>query len=186
MTSTWRWSGAHRFEHEAQPEHVAEGGHETRPQQAELEAEDRTRDDADREQREHHLRPAPRERAEERVAGAQVAPLCEQNHRRKRDAEADERDVHRERERLHLPSLEQVVLVDWREHAEIPWMNLSKRVPCQRRAAFPTCLPRGATRSPRGRGFRRRERNGRGVWGYCRAVGTRADMSTRFRPSSRR
>src|SRR2546425_7390530 len=70
MTSTWRWSGAHRFEHEAQPEHVAEGGHETRPLQAELEAEDRTRDDADREQREHHLRPAPRERAEERVAGA--------------------------------------------------------------------------------------------------------------------
>src|SRR5207245_3991146 len=49
MTSTWRWSGAHRFEHEAQPEHVAEGGHETRPQQAKLEAEDRTRDDAESE-----------------------------------------------------------------------------------------------------------------------------------------
>ena len=103
------------LEHEAQPEHVAEGGHETRPQQAELEAEDRTRDDADREQREHHLRPAPRDRAEERVPGTQVAPLHEQDHRRKRDAKADQGDVHRERERLHLPSLEQVVLLDRRE-----------------------------------------------------------------------
>ena len=36
----------------------------------------------DGEQRDHHPRPAPRERAVERVAGAQVEPLDEQHHRR--------------------------------------------------------------------------------------------------------
>lgn len=35
----------------------------------------------------------------------------------KGDPEADERDVHRKRERLHLPRLEQVLLVDGSERS---------------------------------------------------------------------
>ena len=66
----------------------------------------------DGEQRDHHLRPAPRERPVERVAGAEVERLDEEHERREGDPEADERDVHGERQRLHLPRLEQVVLVD--------------------------------------------------------------------------
>ena len=100
------------LEGEAEPEHVPERGHEARPQQAELEAEDRARDHAEREEREHHLRPAAGEHAEQGIAGPQVAPLREQDHRGERDPEADERDVHRQRERLHLARLEQVMLVD--------------------------------------------------------------------------
>src|ERR1700694_1628454 len=42
-------------------------------------------------------------------------PLREQHHRWKRDPERDQRDVHRERQRLHLPRLEQILLVDRRE-----------------------------------------------------------------------
>ncbi len=47
-----------------------------RPQQPHLEAEDRAGDHADGEQRGHDPRPAPRERAVELVAGAQVQPLA--------------------------------------------------------------------------------------------------------------
>ena len=68
--------------------------------------------DADGEQRDHHPRPAPGERAVERVARAQMQPLGEQHHRRERDPEADQRDVHGERQRLHLARLVQVVLRD--------------------------------------------------------------------------
>ena len=50
------------LEGEAEPEDLAEGGHEVRPQQAELEAEDRAGDDADGEEGQHHLRPALGER----------------------------------------------------------------------------------------------------------------------------
>src|SRR5439155_24420797 len=82
------------FEREAQPEDAAEGGHEAGPQQAELEAEDGAGDHADREERDHGLRPAPGERAEEWVAGLQISPLREQDHRRECDPEADERDVY--------------------------------------------------------------------------------------------
>ena len=84
---------------------------EGRPEQAHLEAEDRPGDDADGEQRHHHLRPAPRQRPVELIARAQIEPLDEQHQRRECDPEADERDVHRERQRLHLPRLQQVVLV---------------------------------------------------------------------------
>ena len=52
----------------AEPEHGAEPRHELRPQDAELEAQDRARHDAGREQRRHHLRPAPRERQVDLVA----------------------------------------------------------------------------------------------------------------------
>ena len=63
----------------------------------------------------HHPRPAPRERPVELVARAQVEPLDEQHHRRERDPEADERDVHGERERLHLARLREVFLLRRRE-----------------------------------------------------------------------
>jgi hypothetical protein len=49
-----------------------------------------------------------------------VHPLGEQDHRREGDAEAHERDVHGERQRLHLARLEQVLLLHGcqrREHA---------------------------------------------------------------------
>ena len=50
--------------------------------------------------------------AVQRVAGAQVQPLDEQHHRRERDPEADQRDVHGERQRLHLARLGEVLLLD--------------------------------------------------------------------------
>ena len=100
------------LEREAEPEDVAEAGHEPGPQQTHLEAEDRPRHDARGEQRDHHLRPAARQRPVERIARAQVERLDEEHHRRKGDPEADERDVDRERERLHLARLPQVVLLN--------------------------------------------------------------------------
>src|SRR5690606_31998115 len=51
----------------------------------------------------------------ERVAGADVEAFHVEDHRGEGDAEAHERDVHGERERLHLPGLEQVRLVDTRK-----------------------------------------------------------------------
>jgi hypothetical protein len=97
---------------EGQPEDVAERRHEVRPQQAQLEGQDRPRDDADGEQRHHHLRPALGQRAVKLVAGAYVERLDEHHHARERDPEADQRDVHGERQRLHLAGLEQVGLLD--------------------------------------------------------------------------
>src|SRR5918996_5221766 len=55
-----------------------------------------------------------RESASSSAAAAE--PLHPQNERRERDAEAHERDVHRERQRLHLPRLEQVLLLHGTEH----------------------------------------------------------------------
>jgi hypothetical protein len=69
-------------------------------------------DDAHGEQREHDPRPAPGERAVERVAGSQVPVFGDENQNRERDAEAHQRDVRGERECLHLPRFEQVVLID--------------------------------------------------------------------------
>ena len=68
--------------------------------------QDRAGHDADREQHHRHLRPALGERLVGRVAGAQVEPLDEQEHRRERDPEAHDRDVHGQRQRLHLARLE--------------------------------------------------------------------------------
>ena len=54
-------------------------------------------------------------RASVRYSGSPVRmpqPLGEEHHRRKRDPEADQRDVHRERQRLHLAGLQQIALVD--------------------------------------------------------------------------
>ena len=59
---------------------------------------------------EHDLRPALREIAVGALAGPQPQPLDEQHHRRERDAEAHEGDVHGERHRLHLARREHVVL----------------------------------------------------------------------------
>src|SRR3954463_10053227 len=53
-----------------------------------------------------------RDRPMQRVAGALSPPLHEQHHHREGDAEAHQRDVNREREGLHLPRLEQVILRD--------------------------------------------------------------------------
>ena len=100
------------LEREAEAEHLAEGGHEIRPQEAELEAQDCAGDDADCEQGEHHLRPALGDRPVERVAGSQPEALEQEHEGGEGDAEADDRDVDGERERLHLPRLEKVVLVD--------------------------------------------------------------------------
>ena len=49
---------------------------------------------------------------QQRVAAAAAEPLEAEHQRRERHAEADERDVDRERQRLHLPRLEQVLLLD--------------------------------------------------------------------------
>jgi hypothetical protein len=46
---------------------------------------------------------------------AQVAPLGVQNDRAQRDPEADEGNVHRERQRLHLARLQQIGLLDGSE-----------------------------------------------------------------------
>jgi hypothetical protein len=87
---------AEAFQREAEAEHIPEILHPHWPQQPQLEGQDRAGDDAHREQREHDPRPAFRERAVERVAGAQVAVLGEQDEHRERDAEAHQRDVHRQ------------------------------------------------------------------------------------------
>jgi hypothetical protein len=99
------------LQREAEPEDVPEVLGPHRPQQAQLEGQDRAGDHAHREQREHDLRPAPRQRPVQGVAGAQVAVLGEQHEHRERNAERYEGDVHGERERLQLPCLEQIVLV---------------------------------------------------------------------------
>ena len=103
------------LDREAQPEHRPERGHEVGPQQAHLEAEDRAGDDPDREQRDHHLAPPLGERQVQLVASAQVQPLDEDHHRRERDPEAHQRDVHDERQGLHLSRLRQVLLVHRRQ-----------------------------------------------------------------------
>ena len=100
------------LDREAETEDAAEAGREGGPQETHLETEDRPRHDSGRKQGRHHLRPALRQRPVELVAGAQVEPLEEQHQCREGDPEADERDVHREGERLHLPRLQQVVLID--------------------------------------------------------------------------
>jgi hypothetical protein len=99
------------LQREAEPEHVAEVLHPHWPQQSELERQDRAGDDAHREEGEHDPRPAPGERAVERVAGVQVAVFGDEDKNWERDAEADKRYVHGQREGLHLSRFEQVVLV---------------------------------------------------------------------------
>ena len=54
------------------------------------------------------LRPALGERLVGDVAGPQVEALDEEDHRRERDAEADDRDVHGQRQRLHPAREERV------------------------------------------------------------------------------
>ena len=86
-----------------------------RPEQAHLERQDRAGHHADREQRDQHPAPPPGQRQVHVAAGAQRRPLAEQDQHRERHPEADQRDVHGERERLHLPGLVEVVLVDRRQ-----------------------------------------------------------------------
>ena len=104
-----------RLEREPEAEDVTERRHETGPEKAELEAEDRPRDDADGEQGEHHFGPALRDGAVDGIAGPEPERLHEDDKGGKGHPEAHEWDVHGERERLHLPGLEQVFLVDGSE-----------------------------------------------------------------------
>src|SRR5262249_28449543 len=60
-------------------------------------------------------RPPLRQGSVQLVPGAQVAPLAEEDKRRESEAEANQRDVNRQRQRLHLARLEQVLLIDRRE-----------------------------------------------------------------------
>jgi hypothetical protein len=111
------------------PEDAPERGGERGPQQAHLEAEDRAGDHPDGEQRDHDPRPAARDRAVGLVAGALVQPLHEQHHRREGDAEAHERDVHGEGQRLHLARFEQVLLLEPAEAPpRSPWRHCP--IPC--------------------------------------------------------
>ena len=114
------------LEREAEAEHVPEVLHPHRPQQPEFERQDRAGDDAHGEQREHDPRPAPGERAVELVAGSQVPVFGDEDENGERDAETHQRDVHGERERLHLPRLEQVVLVH--AHRDLPYAGLLRAV----------------------------------------------------------
>ena len=125
------------LERERQAEDVAVGGHELRPQQPELEREDRPRHDADREQGDHRLRPAAGEREQQRVAAAAAEPLHPQDERRERDAEAHERDVDRERQRLHLPRLEQILLLNGPERLRDLRQHPTRVLPSPR----PQCTP---------------------------------------------
>ena len=102
----------HALQREREAEHVAVGGHELGPQEPELERQNRPGHDAHGEQRDHRLRPAACKHQQERVAATAPEPLHPQHQCREGHAEADERDVHRERQRLHLARLQQVLLVD--------------------------------------------------------------------------
>jgi hypothetical protein len=106
------------LQREAQAEDVPEVGYPLRPQHAELEGEDGPGDHAHREQREHDPRPALGKDAVEVIAGAQVPVLGEQDQHGERDAEAHQRDVNGQGQRLHLARLEQVVLL--RAHEPYP------------------------------------------------------------------
>src|SRR5262245_27587924 len=100
------------LQREPEAEHVAEVLYPHRPQQPQLERQDRSGDHPHREQRQHALRPAPGQSPVQPIPGAQVPPLGEQDQHGEGDAEADQRDVHDQRERLHLARLEQVLLID--------------------------------------------------------------------------
>jgi hypothetical protein len=77
----------------------------TKNEMPQLEREDRAGHDADREEDQHHLRPALGQRLVGRLAGPQPQALDEQDHRGEGDAEAHQGDVHGERQRLHLARL---------------------------------------------------------------------------------
>jgi hypothetical protein len=108
------------LQREPEPEHVPEVSHPLRPQQPQLERQDRPGHDTDREQREHDPGPAPRERPVQGIAGSQVAVFGEQDEHGERDPEAHQRDVHGQRQRLHLPRLVEVMLVDAHEDQGTP------------------------------------------------------------------
>ena len=59
----------------------------------------------------------PGQEAVDRVAGSEPQPFEHEHEGREGDPEADDRDMNRERERLHLPCLQQVLLVDRRERS---------------------------------------------------------------------
>ena len=98
------------LDREGDPEGVAEALHESRPEQAELEAEHGAGDGADGEGDRHRLRPAPGQPHRVLVASLQAEPVGGEDDRRQGDADAGEDDVEAERERHQLARGEQVGL----------------------------------------------------------------------------
>ncbi len=85
------------LERERQADDPAGVGHEPGPKQPKLEADDRARHRAHREQHSEHLRPPPGQRAPNRVAGAQVHALGDEDHQRQTDAENRKEQVEAQR-----------------------------------------------------------------------------------------
>ena len=108
------------LECEPEAKHVPEVLNPHRPQESQFKGQDRARHHADGEQCEHDPRPPARERPVELVPGPQVPPLREQHDHGERDTEAHQRDVHGQRQRLHLPRFEQVVLIHVHRCQPIP------------------------------------------------------------------
>src|SRR6185503_15593397 len=97
------------LERERQADDPARDVGEARPQQAELEGDDRAGDGADGEEDRERLRPAPGEGAPGRVAGPQVEALGGEHHDRQADAEDREGEVEGQG-RAHLrPARDEVV-----------------------------------------------------------------------------
>ena len=108
------------LECEPEAKHVPEVLNPHRPQESQFKGQDRARHHPDGEQCEHDPRPPARERPVELVPGPQVPPLREQHDHGERDTEAHQRDVHGQRQRLHLPRFEQVVLIHVHRCQPIP------------------------------------------------------------------
>src|SRR5919201_510129 len=83
--------------------------------------------------RAHQIRPGTCERPVERIAAAKIPPLHEQEQCRKSDPETDERDVHRERQRLHLSGLQQGVLLRRHRRCRIALTSIVRRNVCSPR-----------------------------------------------------
>ena len=113
------------LQREPEPEHVPEVLNPDGPQQPELERQDRPGHHPDREQRQHDPRPPPGQRPVDLIAGAQVPVLREQHEHRERNPEAHQRNVHRQRQCLHLPGFVEVVLIH--SHSSQPYACTTSR-----------------------------------------------------------
>ena len=96
------------LDRERDPEGVAESAREPRPQQPQLEREDRPADGADGDQHRDRLRPVAGETRGLLVVSLAASVLGDQHHRREGDAEAREHDVEPEGE-AHLAACRQQV-----------------------------------------------------------------------------
>lgn len=101
------------FERERHPDERASALHEARPQEAELEAQHRAGDRADREQDRRALRPSMREIQVNGVAAFRVEILGDDHEHRHRHTDDGEHDVEAERHGHLQPCSEQI------RHAQI-------------------------------------------------------------------